>query len=539
MDFGRELYAPWRLAEGGVLFRDLAWFNGPLSPHWNALLFRLFGPGLSVLVWGNVLVLAGTVAMLHRLVARVSDELTATSAGLVFLLVFAFGQYVGIGNYNWITPYSHEATHGVALAVAALFALDRSSRTGSVRAAAVGGLALGLCFLTKPETFLAGAAGCLVFLVEALRTRKRRIPVVFAAAMLIPIVISLVWFGPRGTIGAWPPVLDAELSRMPYYRSVTGFDVPGERSAEMIAWASVWLLVVITLGAVAWLARETRTLRVPVLTGVVVLGAAVWLGDAIPWGDVLRPLPLVSATLALVLVARMRSPDPAARPTTALALTVFGLALLAKVVLHVRVAHYGFALAMPASLVAVAALVCWLPWWLDQKGIRGAVVRAGALALLAAFAWDRVQTTQGFLAAKTEVVGSGRDAFRSDVRGTFVNGAVAQVQASAASSLAVVPEGVMINYLARVPNPTPYINFMPPEEVLFGDGAWAAAFTEEPPDVVVMVPKDTSEFGRGPFALGYGRALGAFIGERYTLRSVVRVEGIPFEIHVLGLAAGP
>ena len=41
VDFGRELYVPWRLTEGEVLYRDIAYFTGPLSPYLNALWFRL------------------------------------------------------------------------------------------------------------------------------------------------------------------------------------------------------------------------------------------------------------------------------------------------------------------------------------------------------------------------------------------------------------------------------------------------------------------------------------------------------------------
>ena len=54
VDFGRELYVPWRLSLGDALFTDIAWFSGPLSQYWSSLLFRIFGPGLTVLVWSNV-----------------------------------------------------------------------------------------------------------------------------------------------------------------------------------------------------------------------------------------------------------------------------------------------------------------------------------------------------------------------------------------------------------------------------------------------------------------------------------------------------
>src|SRR5262245_62458868 len=32
VDFGRELYVPWQLTEGKILYRDIAYFGGPLAP---------------------------------------------------------------------------------------------------------------------------------------------------------------------------------------------------------------------------------------------------------------------------------------------------------------------------------------------------------------------------------------------------------------------------------------------------------------------------------------------------------------------------
>ena len=159
VDFGRELYVAWRLEVGDVLYRDIAWFNGPLSAHWNALLFRLFGTGLRTLVLGNLAVVAATLLLLYSLLSRVGDRLCATVACVVFSTLFAFSQVDEIGNDNYLTPYSHEVTHGLALSLFAiwLFALRR----GRPLVAALGsGLALGLVFLTKSEVFLA-AAGAL------------------------------------------------------------------------------------------------------------------------------------------------------------------------------------------------------------------------------------------------------------------------------------------------------------------------------------------------------------------------------------------
>src|SRR5215217_4972709 len=66
-DFGRELYVPWQLSQGKVLYRDIAYFNGPLSPYFNALIFKLLGPGLMKLASVNIAILIAIEFMLYRL----------------------------------------------------------------------------------------------------------------------------------------------------------------------------------------------------------------------------------------------------------------------------------------------------------------------------------------------------------------------------------------------------------------------------------------------------------------------------------------
>ena len=41
IDFSRELYLPWRVSCGDVLYRDLAYYFDPVSVYTNAALFAL------------------------------------------------------------------------------------------------------------------------------------------------------------------------------------------------------------------------------------------------------------------------------------------------------------------------------------------------------------------------------------------------------------------------------------------------------------------------------------------------------------------
>jgi hypothetical protein len=101
------------------------------------------------------------------------------------------------------------------------------------------------------------------------------------------------------------------------------------------------------------------------------------------------------------------------------------------------------------------------------------------------------------------------------LRGRFVNEALRAIEKSGAATMVVLPEGVTLNYLARVPNPTPYVNFMPPEMILFGEEAWLAALRSAPPDLVFLVHKDTSEYGYPFFGRDYGAAVTDWVREAY------------------------
>ena len=156
VDFGHERYIPWRLTQGEVLYRDIAFYNGPLSQYFNALMFRVFGASLRTLVFCNLTLLAALIALLYYAMRQVSSRWATTVACLVFVLLFAFGQYVANGNYNYVCPYSHEMTHGLLLSLVAVVAAWPSDRH-RLSLTAVSGLALGLALLTKAEVFLGGA----------------------------------------------------------------------------------------------------------------------------------------------------------------------------------------------------------------------------------------------------------------------------------------------------------------------------------------------------------------------------------------------
>lgn len=574
IDSGRELYVPWRITEGAVLYRDVAYFNGPLSAHLNALLFALFGVSLRTLALANLGVLAGLTAMLYTVLAAVSGRLAATAACLTFLTVFAFSQYNWTGNANYICPYSHEVTHGMTLAVGSVAALLAYLRRGRTAWAAVSGLALGLAFLTKAELFVAAllavAAGWPLAWWTARRDPaaghrgdRRAGPAAAAlvAGALLPPLVALGALcarlppasAARGVAGSWKWLTNSDIALMPFFQVMAGWADPRASLARMLAWTGVYLLILgpAVLIALAWRGGPPRP-WVPLAVFAAVAGGLAWIsfprgtGEAVAlavvnnpaWSNFLRPLPvllLATAMASLYVLVRPRaetasasaaraSMDPASDPALTLrqravltlSLTMWAGALLLKMLLNAHVEGYGFAHAMPATLLAVTALGGWIPELVAARGGRGEIVRAVGLALVAVAAAAHLRIAGYWIGAKSHAVAGGGDAFYADDRAAVVNDALDYLRTlRPGQTFVVFPEGIMLNYLARRPTATPYVNFIPPELMIFGQAAVFDALQRASPDYVVIVQRPTREYGPARFGRDYAQDIYAWIAGHY------------------------
>ncbi len=544
VDYGRELYIPWRLAEGEVLYTDIAYFNGPLSPYFNSVWFRLFGPGFLTLSIVNLVVAGVVVALLYRLVVRFTRPIVALAVAVFFVLVFAFGQYLRIGNYNYISPYSHEMTHGLVLSLSSISLFIRFLDSRRFLPLVGSGLTLGLAYLTKPEFFLASAfalAAGLIFSTCVYRPSPRRavarigcliiaviVPPIGAFALLcsaMPCPQALV-----GTLGGWLAVFDADLTSLPFYRRIMGVDDVGENLWQMAicaGWYAALFVPALILATFPPRSPQARRI-VSGLVFIIVMGLLLLVDVA--WMDIARPLPLFMLIAFFVVLAGVlrsaKEPEKAPIRVARVTAIVFAGALLAKMMLATRIAQYGFALAMPATVVLLVILLETLPAFIVRRRGYAAVFVAAAVAGICATGIAHLRMSAGFYGSKTRIIATDTDCIRCapDDRTDTVNRVIEHLSESTAAheTLTVFPEGVMINFLVRRVNPTPFITFMPPELILFDHRRMIAAFEASPPDVVVFIPRKTWEYGLQEVGHAWGEGFDAWVRKEY--RFVERID---------------
>ena len=547
VDFGAQLYHASRFANGDWPYRDFATYNGPLSVWINGLWLSIVGESLTALVVLNAIVATLLGGLLWEALRRTGSPSTGWVAILIFVWLFAFQRLVRHNCFNYLCPYSHEHVHAIVLTFAGLLLLDSAKkRTLWIIAA---GVCLGAVFLTKAENTLAawGSAAVLV----ALRWPDDPRPVQAKANALATLVaaacvpISVAWMAlathmplataTLGLCGSWPLVFRADIQSLPFFRSSMGTDDIFTHSLTLAGAGATAIVPLYGLGRLTRLPAIRGWHALLLSVGFGCLGCVILLRSAGPAFFLFRGIPV---WMVCFLMVHSRSWGEAAKHTRlreqaawSVALVAMALLMLAKISLNCRVEHYGFILAMPAVVVTGGCL--WNGW----RSLDAPYARACGLATLAGAVLSlHFHVFRVLLAEPSVPCGLGRDRFfGDDERAAAVHVASEWLRINTRSQdrVVVLPEGALINCLSQRDGGR-FVNFMPPEVMVFGEETILNEFRQQPPAYVLLAPKNMDEWGVR-FGETHLRNTLEWLNERYDPVSVVRAPQSSYRIYIYGL----
>jgi hypothetical protein len=484
LDFGNELYTAWQLSQGKTLYRDIACLYGPLSPTINAAIIRLFGPNLNTLLVTNLFILILTTALLYRLLSIMTTSLAATTATIFFLCMFALSAPTRLTNYNFLTPYAHQITHGFLLCIATLCCIDWYYRRRTLRAVIAGALLTGLAFLTKPEIFLGCSAAYFLGLLAAVYLiRPNRIALIIATAIvaiLLPPLAALALYASKmpfhtalsGVLSGWQFVNNSYVLTTPFYKGSFGTDEPATNLLRMLACAAIYttgatiLTLLSFIAAKRFASRQSFIFAAALATAAVAYFSLLQFGNHFDpfWSDAGRGLPIF-ALFAVVITCRQlfkarHDFTIARRALLQWTLAILSLAFLAKIFLFARLYQYGFVLSVPCGMLAVIALLDWLPNWIQKKSASPAIIQFGSLGVFAAFILNNLAMTQQVLRERTLPIplALGGTAWTRPINSAPVSAIHWLTTTTASNSTAAVnptPPASTTPPLAQVPSPTP------------------------------------------------------------------------------------
>ncbi|HSP17589.1 MAG TPA: hypothetical protein VLV78_22785 [Thermoanaerobaculia bacterium] len=495
IDTGRDLYISEQIRHGLKLYRDIRYNYPPLSPYLLAAITAMTGSSLaaySAIGGAIAIVTAATVYAMSRIVA-------APAAAGAAALLFAACSICSISDRasNYMLPYAYAATLAMLFPLAGTaFILmwayvERRARW----------LAVGLAF------FLAGSwtkqeGVIFAVLIPLIAAVVHRMPPRWLSAYAIAGIASFVavdrYFSDAPDGRHWlfdnvlaPSLLRGSSARF-FYRQVSGFDAIGGNLLAAAAGALVIGIVILAL-------RYSDRWPIPAIAILVavplILGVAFFRGWAI-------------AQLVLLPFAIRRPREPL------LMLLALSLCGSSRVFLRLTPEWYGFVFIIPVYVLIGYTLFEWLP-------ARGAYsMRAARLAIIPiiAVAVQFLWIENRVLSYKTFAVPTARGVFHDSDggRATILNAFLSKLQSDRARSLVVVPEGLALNYLARVPTSISFHTFTPVETA---DPAIEAQIIQDiaahPPQYIAVVTRVVSDFGYRGFGADYDQRLAGVIRDHY------------------------
>jgi hypothetical protein len=488
IDSGRDLYIPEQLRLGVTLYRDVLYYYPPLTPYLLAAITAVTGSSIGAYIGIGLAVALLTAAALWLIVRPLAGPYAASAALLIFFS-FSMCGVRGWGN-NYFFPYAHAATLAMLFFLWAAASIVR----GRHNLAAV--LLLAASW-TKIE-YAAFAVALLVLIgVRAYLPSGRWKPaLLYAIGMVSITAVAILIFGADDLrANVLPPSLLGGASARVFYAKVTGMS---EWQANLLlAVRGAALIVAFVFLLRAW--DRLPRLRAILLVGLV-LATALLANDLF-----FRAWTILQIALIPFAIRRPREP-------LALLLLV-SLCASSRIYLRILPVWYGFVFVTPVVILMVYVFFEWLPE-------RGVYTRRAALAWLPLFV---VVSATGLLAAHRAYANAFPVATKRGVyydisatRANAVAALLAHLERVHARELVAMPEGLTLNYLARIPTPLRYHTFTP-VEMAGQEGAILAELEAKKPLYVVLQPRPVSEFGYRGFGVDYGREILAWLHANYVV----------------------
>jgi hypothetical protein len=439
--------------------------------------------------------------------------------------------------FNFLGPYCHEATHGTLLLLLLIGLSERIP--AKYWPCFCRGLIVGALLLLKPEFVFAGTVVLAAGLWLNRRDLERSVWVGLGSGVATPIVASLLYFlikarftpeqALASTFGALAPLWRASLQNNPLYRYAMGVDDIPTRARQM----AISVLAFLVIGSLAYFLDRIRLSR-----WRLILGSAYLLLLAVGMNrpqvlELARGWPLLSLFgFALVVFLRRKSLLSEQASRFAILLGLAAMVLCLKIFLNPTFNMFGFYLLVPGTFFIAILGVGILPRLVSIKHPGSFVLFGSSLVVLSSIAVQGAKLSNRYYDEKRLWIGSGSDAFLAFDRPLtpgvasplLVKEAIDRVEklTPPGATIMAIPEGLIVNYLLRRRNPTPYWESFLAQTLFENSGGTAAivkGIQRDFPDYIFYLhrapefPGSTYQM-RGPS--GYATAALAWIEDHYT-----------------------
>ncbi len=540
IDTSRELWVPYKILKGTVLYKDIFYLFGFFVPYFISFLYKFFSVNLYVLIGLGIATTILMSIVIYKICRFFMDEITSGLAVLNFLFVFAFGFYTYNNIFNFILPYSFSSTIFILFISFALYFFIKFILSEKEKYLFAWSIFLALAFFCRPEfSFLTWIGFALIAAIIIIKGKHKDFLKIILY-ILLPLVIALLGYliflwKHSAFAGFRESMIDTikfEIFNSAVTQKRAGVDAILENSRLMVC-SLLFHLVIISLLAVGSSLISSYQLnkkRINICLGFIILllafAAAHTVFQTAPsifTNIQYRCIPIILVIgISLFFIRAIRNPFSSQENLSLLTLFIISFLIIIRILLKTNPDNYGFYL-------LGMGMVCYFIFFMKifksfiTKRIKGPKELFHIL-LIIFFIFLMVpywQVSSRLYKSKNlkVIISRGEIICWPDSRTVTFWEAVGYLIKNTAKddNVVVFPEGVSMNFFADRVNPLKYYHFLPFDIERIGEDKIVSQLIDRNVKYIIIDNRLTYEYGQPWFGVHYGKKISSWIYNNYSI----------------------
>jgi hypothetical protein len=555
IDTFEDCWVAYKIFQGKVFYKDVLFPYGFFPFYFISFLYKIFGVNIKCLIYTGIIITGVTYVMIYRISRFFLDRIFSYLCALTFLSVFAFAFYLYSNIFNFILPYTLASTFFTMFMVIALYFFIKFIKNGINKCLLGWVISIYFAFLCRMElSFAVWVIFVLLALLYAAKEKLKIYPI--ALYLLSPLLLAIFSYWlflfvnnafdgfKEATVSFFNAYMRKENQ---VYRLFSGTNqifanLKIDVRTFFYQLSAVFLLFLCS----HWLSfneRGKKKIGKYFIAGVAAFLITRFLMKYMHYSYQYRSMP-VFLILGILFCSYnlLFSKKPETRKYFSL-LTIYllSLVLILRIFLRVSANYYGFFMAVPG-------LVCYCIFFVEicfsgfSKFFKTCAetkeyYRFSLLIFFVIFAFACVRHSYLNYKEKKFISVTERGtviSFDDEITRNFWDVVSYLKNTPVGSSVAVFPQGVGLNFFSERDNPLKYFDFLPLGIHMIGEKEMLKQIIDFRIDYIVIVSRDTSEFGYASFGIDYAKDIYSWITANYRL---VKVAGnYPFRSRAFGFA---
>ena len=541
-DTFREFWVPLQLLKGKILYKEIFYVYGFFPPYFIAFLFSIFGVHIMTLVSCGIGITLTFIFILYKLARFFLNEFISCLVVVTFLLVFAFGYDNFSDIFNFILPYSFASILCLLFISSALYCFIKFIFCAKEKYLLLWSVLLSFAFLSRIEMTLLVWVGFVgtygLFMLKNKDQQKwNRIIYLFIPLVVCFLGYFIFLFSAQAFGGFKECIADYILAlRKDYFiKEMMGTNNLPKNILMLVFSFGIQVSIVLLIGILSteispFFINDEKSKLVLMFRIILLFFLFILTKKYLRAFIQFRCMPLILIIgITFYLINIFRSYE-IKQNISLLTIFLISFLMIIRVLLIVIPNWYGFYL-------ATLGLVCYYFFFYEiipliivplssrfnisfSKPLYSFLLSCFFISLaLSHWCITRNHYKLKNFQMKTD---RGNIFFRNDQKAMRYTKIIDYLRKNTShdDTLVVLPEGIGINFFSHRDNPTRYYAFIPPRIKLIGEEKIIDQFDKTNIDYILIVKRETPEYGFPYFGVDYGKKIDLWIKHHYMLEKL-------------------